>query len=179
MNDCDRILQQLNAYLDGANDVDVRALHQQAATDSDCLAVFETLLQIHELFTDAPMVSSNLDFATSVTKELTRLARRQRLALAGVVLLGILTFLLPLLSLVWIGAAILLEPSWLSQLITTTLTFISDIAAMFMAIFTAMNQLPPVARLSLFTILAISLLILALASANRAHPELVHSPTTS
>ena len=175
MNDCDRILQQLNDYLDGAADVDVDGLRHQARADRDCLSLFDALLEVHALFAAAPMARTEHDFAVSVTAALVRRERRQKLALAGVIVLGALTMLLPLLTLVWMGVAFLLQPGIFSRLITGVLAFISDAAAIAMAMLTAVGQLPPAARLALFTALSLSFLLLALASANRAHPELIRA----
>ena len=175
MNDCDRILQQLNDYLDGAADVDVDGLRHQARADRDCLSVFDALLEVHALFAAAPMARTEHDFAASVTAALARRERRQKLALVGVISLGALTMLLPLLTLVWMGVAFALQPDIFSQLITSILSFVSEATAIVMATLTAMGQLPPVARLSLFTALSLSFLLLALASANRTHPELIRA----
>jgi len=175
MNDCDRIIQKLNAYLDGALDVDLGTLRRQAQHDDNCLSVFEAMLNMHALFNAAPMALSERHFAASVTAELARRERRQKWALIAVIALGALTVLLPLLPLVWAGIAFLLQPELLSQIITTTLTFLSDATAIVIALLTAANQLPLIARIGLSTAFALGFLLVALAAANRTHPELIQT----
>jgi len=173
MTDCNHILQQLNDHFDGVARLNLEALRRQAAADPDCLTMFDALVQVHALFESAPMVVSSRDFAASVTSELAWRRRKQRWALAGVVALGALTLLLPILTLIWAGAVVLFQPSLVSQLISNALGLLSDIATYAVALLTALQHLPAGLTLGLMTILSLSLLLLALASANRFHPELL------
>ncbi len=178
MIDCDSILEQLNDHFDGVARVDVDALRQRAAADRDCLAMFDALMDVHALFTTAPMAHSSRDFATSVIHELARRKRRQRWAAMGVILLGAITLLLPLLTLAWAGAAFLLQPGLVSQLISNALSLAGRVVAFVVALLSAFQHLPPGVILTLTALFSLSALLLALASAYRVHPEFVRASSS-
>ena len=178
MIDCDSILEQLNDHFDGVARVDVDALRRQAAADRDCLSMFDALMDVHALFAAAPMALSHRDFATSVIHELARRKRKQPWTAMGLLLLGALILLLPLLTLAWAGAAFLLRPGLVSQLISNALSLVGHVIAYVVALLSAFQHLPPIVILTLTALFSLSFLLLALASADRVHPEFVRASSS-
>ncbi len=177
MKDCDRLLQQLSNYLDGHSDgIDLIALRRQAEADVDCLALFESMLEAHALFSAAPMVNSSRDVSQSVTTVLRRQQRRERLALLLVLSLGALTAFIPIALLIWAGMAFWIDPNIMSPMIHSVVAFLSQTTTLIIALLSAIQHLPPWAIMSLFTLFSLSFLLMALALANQRQPELFFSP---
>ncbi len=178
MQDCDRLLQQLSEYLDGRSDAtDLAMLRRQAeASGKDCLAMFEAMLDAHALFSIAPMATSPRDFSQTVTAALHRQHRREMVAMASVLFLGVLTAFIPLALLLWAGVAFWLDPGILSPLIHGAVSLLSMTTTWIIAFVTAIQHLPTWAIMSLFTLFSLSFLLMALALANQRQPDLVFAP---
>ena len=176
MYDCDSILNQLSEYLDGyARETDLDALRQQARADRNCLTAFEAMLQVHALFSSAPVAASARDFSVAVTRELLWRQRRDKAVLGGILLVGVLTLLAPVLMMTWAGIAAVLQPNLLQGALSWGIDFISQIAAYGVAVLNVMQHMPAWMTISITTFISLSFLLLALAIVMQKAPEQLFS----
>ena len=177
MFDCDVILQQLNDYLDDtAPGADLDALRQQARYDRHCLQAFEAMLQVHALFSAAPMATTARDFSVSVARELLWRQRRDKAVLAGILAVAILTLMTPLLIIGWTGAVALLQPDLLQGALSWTIDAINQLALYGAATLTLIQHLPDWFIVSISTFVSLSFLLLALVLVMQKAPEQLFTP---
>jgi hypothetical protein len=172
MYDCDSILNQLSDYLDGqAPDTDVNALRQQARSDRNCLSAFEAMLHVHALFSAAPVAASTRDFSVSVTRELMWRQRRDMALLGGILLMGVLTLIAPLLILIWVGVATMVQPGLWQSVVSWAVNGIGQLASYGVALMNLLQHTPDWAIISFSTFVSLSFLLLALAAVMQKAPE--------
>ncbi len=177
MTNCDTLLQQLNDYLDGiAPATDVEALRQQARSDRHCLQAFEAMLQVHALFSAAPMATTARDFSVSVTRELLWRQRRDKAILAGILTAGILILLAPLLLIGWAGVATLLQPELLHGAISWMVSAVNQVAVYWTATMILLQHMPSWLILGASTFVSLSFLLLALMLVMQKAPEQLFTP---
>ncbi len=172
MIDCDVILQRLSQYLDGEScDDKLNALRQEAAPRPDCLAMLDAMLWVHRSLAIAPMAETRRDFSVTVTQELARRQRRDKILLGGILTLGALIALAPLLLVAWGGLAAMLQPGLLQHGVSWAVDMISNAAAYGIAALAVIRRLPQWALVSISTFLSLSFLLLALALVMQKAPE--------
>ena len=177
MYDCNELLQRLSQYLDGDLPAEELAVLQlQAQEQPECQSMFEAMMWVHRSLEAAPMVEPSRDFAVSVTRELAWRQRRDKAILAAVLGLGILTIISPLLILLWAGAITMLEPDFLSSVISWGVSFIGNIATYGIAIISLFQHLPQWSIIIFSLAASISFLLLALTIVMQKSPELLFAP---
>ncbi len=172
MYDCDSLLERLSLCLDGQlPESELVTLRQQAAESPGCETMFEAMLWVHQTLDAAPFAAVPRDFALSVTRELARIHRRDKILLAGILFAGAVIMLAPLLIVLWAGIAALLEPGLWQNAISWGVGFLSDIAAYAVAGMSLFEHMPrwPIVFVSAF--ISLSLLVLALAIVMQKAPE--------